>query len=223
MQSIVDINNEGVRLLDAGFLERARLTFKDALEQTTETLGQHRGQMDESSCWSGDSTPSILRVPVQGSRRGFSKESSGSYLYRYALAVDTSNVGSNVDSATPLDYQYSLRLTIVLMYNLGLVHHWRALIHYEPAVLVKALRLYEMTWRLLQRSPCLAADPSLLGVLNNMGILYFDLAQYKESHHCFDMLRSVFLNNQVVVEREVQDGIMLNLLFLEEPQTAAAA
>lgn len=111
MQSIVDINNEGVRLLDAGFLERARLTFKDALEQTTETLGQHRGQMDESSCWSGDSTPSILRVPVQGSRRGFSKESSGSYLYRYALAVDTSNVGSNVDSATPLDYQYSLRLT----------------------------------------------------------------------------------------------------------------
>jgi tetratricopeptide (TPR) repeat protein len=216
-QRILDINNEGVRLFDCGQHEPARECFKTALEETTRILNIYTRQdlpekfPEEAS----QASSPIIRVPLRGVGCQ-AKGVSGSYVYRYALAMNRS-------IAYEFDYLFSLRLTVVLMFNLGLVHHWRAIQYQQSSLLIKALRLYEMSWGLLQRSPTL--DPFALGVLNNMGAINYELAQYEQSQKCFDVLKSILMDGSVTFmeEPEAHAGILLNLMFLEEPSVAPAA
>lgn len=214
-QRILELNNKGVRLLDSGHHEPARECFKAALEETTQILNEHRDELREGFSEPSQSHSPIIRVPLTGPGCQ-TKGVTGSYVYRYALAI-------NQSVAHAFDYQFSLRLTVVLMFNLGLVHHWRAIQYQQSSLLIKALRLYEMSWGLLQRSPTM--DPSALGVLNNMGAINYELAQYTQSQQCFDKLKSILMSGSVALmeETDAQDGILLNLMFLEEPQAAAAA
>jgi tetratricopeptide (TPR) repeat protein len=216
LNRIIALNSNGIIQLDAGRHDHAGQSFKLALEQTTDFFLKYRHQLQEN-CPPSSYYPPIIRVPVRGSTRGFTKDS---YIYPYALTVDI----TNPRGATALDYQYSLRLTVVLMFNLGLVNHWHALQQQqqEPSRLMKALGLYEMAWGLLQRSHY-GADPSVLGILNNMGAIHHELAEYDQAKRCFATLKSMLMSGVMVEEQEVTDGILLNLLLLEEPQTAAAA
>mmetsp|Transcript_23392 Transcript_23392/g.38718 ORF Transcript_23392/g.38718 Transcript_23392/m.38718 type:complete len:230 (+) Transcript_23392:66-755(+) len=217
-QRILDLNNEGVRFLDGGQHEPARECFKVALEETTQMMSLHRNELvqDGGFSESSPSCPPILHVPLTGVGCQV-KGIMGSYVYRYALAMNNESI------AYDFNYQFSLRLTIVLMFNLGLVHHWRAIQYQQSSMLIKALRLYEMSWGLLQRSPYM--DPSALGVLNNMGAINYELAQYDQSQLCFEALKGILMDGSVTLieEQDVHDGILLNLMFLEEPQAAAAA
>jgi tetratricopeptide (TPR) repeat protein len=218
-QRILDMNNEGVWLFNYGQHEPARECFKNGLEETTRIINIYRQDLQEEEFpeAASQACSPITRVQLRGV--GFQANGvTGSYVCRYAMAMDRSV------ACYDFDYLFSLRLTVVLMFNLGLVHHWRAIQYQQSSLLVKALRLYEMVWGLLQLSPSL--DPSALGVLNNMGAVHYELAQYEQSHKCFEMLKNALMDGSVTLleeEPEAQDGILLNLMFLEEPSAAPAA
>jgi tetratricopeptide (TPR) repeat protein len=147
-----------------------------------------------------------------------------SYIYGYAATVEDPR---NPDSLT-CDYQYSVLLTTILMYNLGLTHHWRSDAQGDSSLPIKALTLYQMAYSLLQRSSSLfhKNEPFILGILNNMGAIYHTIGEYDKAHNCFQALKHLCIINRGVlnVGYEAHSGIMLNIIFLSHaPHTAAAA
>lgn len=234
LHQIIERNNNGIRLLEAGRLELAKASFKVALEQITEILHLFKDDVNSNTCQGpppNAHVTSIIHIPISELTRG-ETSAKGSYIYRYALTLEINMQQREVDESA-LVHQCSLPLAIVVMYNLALVHHCGTEDPQSQFILVKALRLYEMAWSLLQQSHSCnrhtfsssnaAAGPYILGMLNNMGAIHHELGQYDQAHNCFALLKSLLVKGAGVHEREADDGIMLNVMFLEKPSIAPAA
>lgn len=228
LHQIIESNNNGIRCLEAGRYDPAKDFFKLALEQITQILHLFKDHANQTSQGLAPVTPpSIIHVPISESLVGEMISVKSSYIYRYALTLEIDREGRpGVDQSTVV-YQYSLPLAIVIMFNLGFVHHFHTT--QEPQsqdVLIKALRLYEMAWSLVQRSQLEYFSnqcPYVLGILNNMGAIYHELEQYDQARDCFVALKSLLLNGAGVNEADAAHGIMMNVMFLEKPYIAPAA
>ena len=236
LHQIIESNNNGIKFLEAGSDELAKESFKVALEQITEILSLFKDHVHDIECQGlapNVPIPSIVHVPISESTRG-EISSKGSYIYRYALTLEFDTELRGVDQGA-LVYQCSSPLAIVIMFNLGFVHHYRNQEQQHPFLLSKALCLYEMAWSLWQRShyckdymsssSTAKADPYIMGILNNMGAIYHELGQYDQAHTCFGLLKSLLHRGAGGVHEQEADhyGIMMNVMFLEKPYLAPAA
>jgi tetratricopeptide (TPR) repeat protein len=254
IHTIIDLNNKGVRYLEAGDHERARIAFKEALERTTYLLNlKHEAEelvemgadqeeafasfpmcesrsnsLDEieEPLYDGDdysaSTNSsrrdaIERVPISTSMTS-DKQESGPFIYSHALLMSTECC------ANPVEQEFCHRESAVIMFNLALVHHWRGMHFGLTSLLPKALKLYEMSFSLIQNEAAFETEHIVLGLLNNMGQLNHELASYQEAARCFKELKEMLTAgaSQVVDGPDVQ-GFLMNIMFLEAPNLAAAA
>ena len=226
LHHIIESNNNGIRCLEAGRHDLAKEFFKLALEQITKILHLFRDHQS-SQGFAPIKPPSIVHIPISESSVGEIMSFKSSYIYRYALTLEIDREGLPGVDQNIVVYQYSLPLAIVIMFNLGFVHHFHTT--QEPQsqnVLIKALRLYEMAWSLVQRSQYGSFSdhyPYVLGILNNMGAIHHELEQYDQARDCFVALKSLLLSGASVDEADASHGIMMNVMFLEKPYIAPAA
>jgi tetratricopeptide (TPR) repeat protein len=221
IRKIIQLNNEGVRCLDAGNHERARDIFKVALQRTTQVLiGRAEPTQEAKEMFLYNHRNAIERVPISPMPIHPEDEPGRTYVFSYALTLNEDC--PQLDVSAP---DYCLRETIVIMFNLALVHHWRGINLQVSSLLPKALKLYEMALNLVKRSQFPETNLILLGLLNNCGQIHHELAQYNQSSDCFKSLKDLLVAGAAnsVDDKDVQDGFLLNLLFLDAPQNAAAA
>ena len=120
--------------------------------------------------------------------------------------------------------EYCHRESSVIMFNLALVHHWRGMHFGVTSLLPKALKLYEMSYSLIQNGATFETHHLVLALLNNMGQIHHELTQYAQAEHCFKNLKDLLASGatQVLDGPEVQ-GFLMNIMFLEAPSMAPAA
>mmetsp|Transcript_30158 Transcript_30158/g.44569 ORF Transcript_30158/g.44569 Transcript_30158/m.44569 type:complete len:265 (-) Transcript_30158:549-1343(-) len=182
-------------------------------------------QSDDTSC--NSSLPSrsppprrqnyIERVSIS-TALGSSSTENGPFIYSHALLMSR-------DCCTdPLEQDFCHRESAVIMFNLALVHHWRGMHFGLTSLLPKALKLYEMSFSLIQNGAAFETEHIVLGLLNNMGQINHELTDYQEAERCFKELKEMLTAgaSQVVDGPDVQ-GFLMNIMFLEAPQLAPAA
>jgi hypothetical protein len=86
------------------------------------------------------------------------------------------------------------------LYNLALIHHWRAIHLGVSSGLPKALRLYEMALEVVQQKGVVPPMENLaLAILNNMVHIHSHLFNFAETRRCCDSLRLILLQRTEIV------------------------
>jgi hypothetical protein len=158
----------------------------------------------------------IQRVRIASS---LTSRDIGSFISAHAILL------SNDCCTNPLDQEYCHRESSCIMFNLALVHHWRGMQFGLSSLLPKALKLYEMSFSLIQcGTATFDTQHMILALLNNMGQIHHELLQYKTSRQCFKNLKEI-LTIRATSSSDSPDvqGFLLNIMFLEAPQLAPAA
>jgi tetratricopeptide (TPR) repeat protein len=158
----------------------------------------------------------IQRVRISSS---LTSRDIGSFISAHAILL------SNDCCTNPLDQSYCHRESACVMFNLALVHHWRGMQFGLSSLLPKALRLYEMSFSLIQcGTATFDTQHMVLALLNNMGQIHHELLQYKNARQCFKNLKEI-LTIRATSASDSPDvqGFLLNIMFLEAPQLAPAA
>lgn len=239
---VIDLNNRGVQFLEAGDHELARISFKEALERTTYLLNlkqeaedrlgrdafleqfsiaQDPYCCDENGNCSIQSSPEmrninqprIQRVPISTT---LTSRDTGSFIYSHALML------SRACCTSPASDEYCHRESAVIMFNLALVHHWRGMHFGVTSLLPKALKLYEMSYSLIQNGATFSHH-LVLALLNNMGQIHHELTQYEAAEHCFKNLKDLLGGSQIYADGDDVQGFLMNIMFLEAPGMAPAA
>jgi len=158
--------------------------------------------------------PAIRRVPISTS---LTSRDTGCFIYSHALLL----TGPVCDIPTAEEYCH--RESAVIMFNLALVHHWRGMHFGVTSLLPKALKLYEMSFSLLQNGATFETHHLILALLNNMGQIHHELTNYREAEECFRNLKQLLAQGNGRVEGPEVQGFLMNIMFLEAPGMAPAA
>ena len=91
-------------------------------------------------------------------------------------------------------------------------------------MLPKALKLYEMSFALIQNGATFDTQHLTLALLNNMGHIHHELMEYNNARKCFKSLKEILTANAASASDgpDIQ-GFLLNIMFLEAPGLAPAA
>eukprot|EP00545_Synedropsis_sp_CCMP1620_P003290 CAMPEP_0119007454 /NCGR_PEP_ID=MMETSP1176-20130426/3021_1 /TAXON_ID=265551 /ORGANISM="Synedropsis recta cf, Strain CCMP1620" /LENGTH=261 /DNA_ID=CAMNT_0006959611 /DNA_START=91 /DNA_END=876 /DNA_ORIENTATION=- len=211
------LGRDGMRAQFGG----APATCKGGESSTTGncTTGTLEERMSSSCCISSSQSrqqrDSIRRVPISTS---LTSRDTGSFISSHALLL------SRECRTNPAEHEYCHRESACVMFNLALVHHWRGMHFGVTSLLPKALKLYEMSFSLIQSGANFETQHLILALLNNMGQIHYELMQYKDSKRCFKSLKDMLTRRaaQVADGPDVQ-GFLMNIMFLEAPQMAPAA
>ena len=186
MESILQINNEGVLLLQAGNCKVAmiRLARCLAIMRTTAIEGEKEVHFQ------------FTRPPQMNSLPGNSTKSSPRYLFAAPLIVTPRRSHCSTSFSSNDGDQSTCKLLSIVLFNLSLAHHLQALQLMETMQykvqhefnrseevrdsLEKSLRLYELCHSSLvfTNSGLLCSDLSIAVVVtNNVGEIYKELYQ----------------------------------------------
>mmetsp|Transcript_19654 Transcript_19654/g.29164 ORF Transcript_19654/g.29164 Transcript_19654/m.29164 type:complete len:238 (+) Transcript_19654:52-765(+) len=237
MERVLNMNNEGVEHLIAGKYSAAKTSLRTALlylKEFHDECRRLRLERDENQICETEKIPPqtfsnlILqsrRVPDAPNKHSCSQQH---YIYRNAIAAFLDLTPKNESSTQELPS--SSGLTAMIVFNLSLVYHCHADRYSSSSNLTKVLRLYKKALDALKTAPWLAhksySDMTVLGILNNMGAVFHELDKYEEAEDCFKVLKNVFMTSKdgvVALEAGARGGMMMNVLFLDPPESARAA
>lgn len=222
-------NNEGVELLRSGKFEDARKAFHDALVQLKNLA---RPGSSASEC--AFPPPLVVeRQPIQHPLP------SKHYIYKNALVanVDVQPLQNETNKLGLHQVQNSpFRPVEVVIYNLGLVHHFRitgnqdrSMKRYRQicAIYGKGLQTLFMLQTKSRRGNMLSWHPLrgiiILGIINNVGVLNHEFQDYRQARICFDLLKKHVNNaDPRVLGDEAHEGMLKNIWLLQEPNTEKA-
>jgi len=224
MKKILEQNNIGVELLYDGQYEKAKDAFDIALDKLTVMLqrkeSRNRLNNQEDNELVDLAEPFSLKICVVNLPKPVTS-CTETFIYRNALKVyeaESQSISSSNTKNTTI-------LTTVLAFNLGLMHHCNADTYGLAKNLISSLQLYEMAWNIIAKEPLMEHRyESLLGILNNMGAINYELDNYNQSKRCFQVLKNFCSIKSTRVPSAVLAGISSNvMLLLEEPTVAKAA
>jgi tetratricopeptide (TPR) repeat protein len=158
---------------------------------------------------------SIQRVPISTL---LTSQHTEPFISSHALLLSS-------DCCTnPAEDEYCHRESACVMFNLALVHHWRGIHFGLSSLLPKALKLYEMSFSLIQNGANFDTQHLVLALLNNMGHIHHELLQYNQARQCFKNLKEL-LTERAASASDGPDiqGFLMNIMFLEAPPMAPAA
>ena len=158
---------------------------------------------------------SVQRIPISTS---LTSRYTGSFISSHALLL------SDECCMNPIEFEYCLRESACVMFNLALVHHWRGMRFGISSLLPKALKLYEMSFSLIRNGSSFDTQHLILALLNNMGQIHYEMMQYNNARQCFKDLKDL-LTTRAATSADGPDvqGFLMNIMFLEAPQVAPAA
>lgn len=236
MEKVLNANNEGVELLLAGKYSAAKTSLRTALLHLKEFHDECQRLRQEStesqSCEIKGTSQTFSNLILENRRVPDSpiKHSSNQqhYIYRNAVVAFLDLTPKKEVSNQQLPS--SSGLTAMIVFNLSLVYHCHADRYSSSSNLMKVLRLYKKALDALKTAPWLSHkshnDVTILGILNNMGAVFHELAKYEQAEDCFKALKNVFMSSKdgvVALESGARGGMMMNVLFLDQPKTARAA
>jgi hypothetical protein len=228
---IITLNNQAASLTDkrdyndAVFMLRRALTMNKAtLHSLDQSNAQHKIQQESHSkllqgCLAFNGTHAAADIPLGDD------DDSGEYVYRSPLRLPES-------SSLTTDFNTHDVLSIIIVFNLALVHHLSGL-EEEPssgaAKLDKAASLYILACRMLTQQ---VLDHTVLFIIlatkNNMGQIHKTHGQSEVADACFqEVLRIIFYMSD---NRRENDNLFLEGFFqnttylvLKKSHTARAA
>jgi hypothetical protein len=126
-------------------------------------------------------TPLMSPVPIE-SPSIVRDDFAASTMYSSAVLLPSYNQGHKSNA------NYVDETSVVLLYNLALIDHWRA-VHLGVATgLPTALTLYKMALEIILESRNSNIESLLCAILNNMGHIHIHLFQLDEARVCFSSL-----------------------------------
>mmetsp|Transcript_8358 Transcript_8358/g.12124 ORF Transcript_8358/g.12124 Transcript_8358/m.12124 type:complete len:228 (+) Transcript_8358:122-805(+) len=224
IEDILEENNEGIEHISHGRFAAAKNTFRSAIEKLQEFYQQQKRCKDPSQYRFIIVEP--REIPNSADQEPQSKTH---YIYRNALLALVDPNTSEEEGPKDLDCG---GLTAILVFNLSIVYHCSKENDESKSDYEKIIRMYKKAWDALQKDSRTRTkdrsyhDTVSLGILNNMGALFHDLAKYRQAQHCFKALKSIVSSKSAGVQAlnaDVRNGIILNVLFLDEPTAAIAA
>jgi hypothetical protein len=226
---IITLTNRAASLIDGRYyndavsaLRRALTMNKATLHSLDQSNAQHKRQQESHSqllqgCLAFNGTGAAVDMPL--------RDDAGGYVYRIPLRLPESA------SLTP-GYNTHVVLSIVIVFNLALVHHLSGL-EEDPsscaAKLDKAASLYNLTHGMLTQQ---VLDHTVLFIIlatkNNMGQIHKTHGQSEVADACFQEVLSI--NFYMSDNRRENDNLFLEGFFqnttylvLEKSHTARAA
>lgn len=212
-ESPIQLNNRAVQLMEDGDLSSANQLLKTALRIVA--MPQNKKETvvcatNASFSWSGAAT-------IVHNKASEEAESHGTFLFSRTILIK-SGVASRECKAA-------------MVFNAGLVAHMLATITPSPqsAMLRKAKTLYSLSRSILKRFRTSVLFHKLfihMAILNNIGHLSYELADFACCRCCFDHLRLAIVSHRKfcggVYDELEQRGMVGNAMF-ETPTTAPCA
>eukprot|EP00546_Thalassionema_frauenfeldii_P019199 CAMPEP_0178899550 /NCGR_PEP_ID=MMETSP0786-20121207/2965_1 /TAXON_ID=186022 /ORGANISM="Thalassionema frauenfeldii, Strain CCMP 1798" /LENGTH=250 /DNA_ID=CAMNT_0020570425 /DNA_START=13 /DNA_END=765 /DNA_ORIENTATION=- len=233
VKSILDKNNEGVDHICNGRFNDAKKAFKTTLLYLTifherlreDEQQQQRDQCpeEEKNCDPADFPIIIETRPIPESPDPTSPSHS-LYMYRNVLMA---HMDPTAKLQVTMTEENSACVTALVMFNLSITFHYKSDLNDYDSVAnqLKVLRFYKKAWEALRIDASVTSehhsyrDTVVLGILNNMGALFHELSKYKKAWYCFKSLKNVLSSESPSVKAvppEIQDGMLMNVLFFEE-------
>mmetsp|Transcript_24811 Transcript_24811/g.36717 ORF Transcript_24811/g.36717 Transcript_24811/m.36717 type:complete len:231 (-) Transcript_24811:94-786(-) len=227
VKSILEKNNEGVKCIRNGCYDDARQAFKIALSLLKKFYERH---LSNQESYKYRHPPLDLVACTIPNFQNKNLCYGAHYIYQNALLAF---LDRNSKTEDVLKRKKRVCLTALITFNLSLAYHCKAHDQFHSrSDYIKVLRLYKSAWNALQTDPSVSIKEQMssevvaLGILNNMGVVFHELASYEHARYCFTTLRHVLLSKSASVlslTTEARDGMVMNALFQEEEKTAAAA
>eukprot|EP00547_Thalassionema_nitzschioides_P004248 CAMPEP_0194222498 /NCGR_PEP_ID=MMETSP0156-20130528/33096_1 /TAXON_ID=33649 /ORGANISM="Thalassionema nitzschioides, Strain L26-B" /LENGTH=208 /DNA_ID=CAMNT_0038953303 /DNA_START=11 /DNA_END=634 /DNA_ORIENTATION=+ len=191
VEGILEENNMGIEHLSSGRYMTAKKAFRSAILKLREFYQQQQRNKDYAIFYSLIIEPkSIPRSPKMKA------QSKTHYIYRNALLA---SIDKNPPREQDRTNHFCTDLTAILIFNLCLVYHCSTEQYERKLEKTKVLRMYKKAWDSLKKDS-LHHDTIALGILNNMGALFHDLAKYQQAQHCFKALKSAVSSKSSVVQ-----------------------
>jgi hypothetical protein len=247
--SIVNMNTMAVCLMQQNRHDEAKQTFRQAVtclqelvgtENDSEFLQSHPppseirssagSPMDTTDAMQSDTSNNRVKVvygvsiehPLCITNTSFLSASPDNLFDFYNRAFLLS---SNLAAELPMVYESVA--TAVLLYNMALSGHGKAVRSGSSKELRRTLKLYKMSLRILQDDSSLHSEDMLhvllLALLNNIGCIHSHFYDWQDMQECREVLYSLFASaNDLTVEDYVFFSYVLLPSYHVSPVPAAA-
>ena len=206
---VIELNNSGVAAMEKGehkaavpYLANALKESKRILSRATSSnqIPQERKFGNSTWCQEGEkysldylmtynSTPiSIGYGDDEESRTTIQHDAN--FLYRQPIPIKT------LDTLPNDDFQSSIMLSTVVIFNLALAYHLAALSPNEVSaseMLTKAAKLYEYGFELQRSQQTVSCDLFMLATVNNLGLVRLSLGELERGRSYFQKLLSTLI------------------------------
>ena len=223
----ISLNNQGVEFLNLGCYERAAECVSKALELVR---GEFCDDRSRPVPWRTKGVAEAVPVPeylfqdltksAKNEYRTSEGKEESSFVFDKPLHI--------VDPVSPPSsfcYEYLVSLSIMLLYNLALIHHLHGLESSESARLHKATALYELAYSVQINEDLSVSTLHTIAIVNNLGQIHEQLGEMARSHQYFRHVLTALMYAQNTGDKEValhQVGFVTNVLPLIFPQTKPA-
>lgn len=218
IQLAIELNSQGVTLIENGKFEAAIPILSEALKASKEDfssslvdedIGIHSKRTSLDECMVSNSAD-VDQLST----------SDGQYVYGSCIQIPSSIKATYYESGIPL-------VSVAIIFNLALAHHLLAKsMNQSEKLLNTAAKLYELAYA-LQSEECMENTSFFcLATINNLGSIFKCLDRREDAAICFQHLLSMlmFLVDCGGSKQESEyDGFFRNTSYIFKHEVAAAA
>jgi len=222
---VLELNNRGVRSIDLTNFDESIRDFSRALHIVKQVLAlQGEEEQDELDCEDfPPSAPQDADFYFACCQQHVAKAVSigEPFIFRSPIIVPS-------NTAQPTCFNYYVKLSYVLLYNLALSHHLSALSDGSTKKLQKAISLYELAYTIMTTEDISLSVLQTMAIVNNLGMIHSTLGAQNKSQQCFQHLLSAIMIVNDSGERDPvnqMEGFIMNVmpLILGRSRVAPAA
>jgi hypothetical protein len=238
LSSIADMNTKAIALAQHNHLDDAIKSFRRALacfyklletrkDCTAEKMCQRTELMDTFESMQVTDVESVSIVesvsadhPHSSAETDYlstSPDNSFPFYNRY-FVLTSSSVNEKVHDSV---------MTAILLYNMALTYHKKALRSSTTKELYRALKLYRMSFDVLQDSniSCdMGVDLLLLALINNMGFIHSEFYDWDEMMNSHEVLHSLFMATcDISSSLEAEDCIFFSYVLSAHYQISSVS
>jgi tetratricopeptide (TPR) repeat protein len=191
-QLAIELNNQGVTLIENGKLESAIPILSAALKASEENgtgslvdedIAMHSKRTSLDECMVPSSRPNAADVDQSPAN------DHGQYVYGNCILIPSSSIIANqYESSLPL------MVSVAIIFNLALVHQLLAeSMDQSEKLLNTALTLYELAYTLQREKRMENTLLFCLATMNNSGLIFKYLNKSESAEMCFQHLLSMLM------------------------------
>lgn len=232
-------NNNGVRLLRTGDLPGAILEVAKGLDMMKSIMEnpatvemdtqQHNDNVDH------DDSDSMVQTEEEGLSLAFLEtsccEGSSDGAMDYQQHQPSYVFCSPIEISAEFSSLPTLKLSLLMVFNLALAHHLHGIHSSDYVQLEKALRLYECVYRISHEEEVHLSVLHAMALTNNMGHVHLNLHDTHKSQKCFEQLLATLIyfvevsgdGDNSKKEMESLQGFFSNATGLSMPKGSAPA
>lgn len=211
---VVELNNKGASLLEAGEYGLANDAFLLAMNSMVQDLFNVTEEVPPSTEWKTRikwSTNPSLKLPPNALPSAF--------IFQYAVHIEAAEGDAGTDGHIE---------SASILWNIGLCFHIMGLSKPKSEYLKSALRFYSIACDIRRRGNDGSPELLDLALQNNIGQIHCEFMELTKARECFDLVsKSLTAMHQrgmvPIVDPEVCKGFVMNSVMAKQPNCSAAA